>query len=197
MIELEKEDYILIRDFLGNDLSAFDKLVFKYQHTVYNLCLRMLGQPDDAADCAQETFIKVYKSLKCFEFKSTFTTWLYRITVNTCKNKLASAEYRRHKNFVLIDQPVNSEDESYYREIPDNSSSPAAVFEQKMTETKIMEAIQSLPSGQKILVILCDIEGRSYEEIAQITRLHLGTIKSRLARARHTLRRKLEGVITG
>ena len=85
----KKEDELLIQSFQADDVRAFDRLVIKYQDMVFNLCFRILGDYDDANDCSQETFIKVYKNLKGFRRQSSFTTWLYRITVNTCRNRLA------------------------------------------------------------------------------------------------------------
>jgi RNA polymerase sigma-70 factor (ECF subfamily) len=183
----------LIRNFLAGTVAAFDQLVLKYQNQVVNLCNRMLGNTADAADCAQETFIKVYAGLKHFQFKSSFSTWLYRIAVNTCKNKLASAEYRRREKTLSLSVPKPESDTPI--EISDFSGSPAEVFEKKETTELIMEAIGALPQEQRILIILCDLEEKSYQEIVEITGLRLGTVKSKLARARHLLRGKLEGAL--
>lgn len=186
-------DQDLIRDFLAGTVASFDQLVLKYQHPVFNLCNRMLGNTADAADCAQETFIKVYSGLKYFQFKSSFSTWLYRIAVNTCKNKLASAEYRRREKTLSLSAPKPENDTPI--EIGDFSGSPAEVFEKKETTELIMEAIAALPQEQRILIILCDLEEKSYQDIVEITGLRLGTVKSKLARARHLLRSKLEGAL--
>jgi len=89
-----QEDSVIIKAFLAETPGAFDKLVLKYQDMIFNVCYRILGDYEDADDCAQETFIKVYRSLKSFRFESGFSTWIYRIAVNTCKNKLSSMKYR-------------------------------------------------------------------------------------------------------
>ena len=190
-----RKDMTLIRAFQGGDKAAFDELVLKHQHKLYNLCYRFLGDYQEANDSAQETFIKVYRSLKKFRLESAFSTWLYRIAVNTCKNKLKSAEYRQKKKMVSLDNPVSLDHSSPAIEIKDETHSPAMELEKKERVRLIQEAINALPPGQKEVVTLRDIEGFSYEEIAQITGINLGTVKSRLARARLELRRKLRSVI--
>ena len=189
-----REDMTLIRAFQGGDKAAFDELVLKHQHKLYNLCYRFLGDYQEANDSAQETFIKVYRSLKKFRLESAFSTWLYRIAVNTCKNKLKSAEYRQKKKMVSLDNPVSLDCGGPAIEIQDETHSPAMELEKKEKMRLIQEAINALPPGQKEVVTLRDIEGFSYEEIVQITGLNLGTVKSRLARARLELRRKLRSV---
>ncbi len=187
-------DHQLILDFLGGNPEAFNQLLLQYKNPVYNLCCRMLENAGDAEDCAQETFIKAYFGLKGFRFKSSFKTWLYRIAVNTCKNKMTSAEYRSRQNIIELDKPISHLDDMYL-EIEDKSKSPETAALEKETAAAIMNAINSLPPLEKTLIVLCDIEDGSYEEIAAITGLKLGTVKSKLARTRHHLRSKLEGVI--
>lgn len=192
---IDQVDREWIKAFQSNDIGAFDKLVLKYKYRVFNLCYRFLGDYEEANDSAQETFVKVYRFLKNFKFKSTFSTWLYRITVNTCKNKLSSLKYRYRKNTVPIDSPKNTEMGSCSIEIGDESLSPPNQFERKEKEILIQKAIDSLPKEQKTVVILRDIEGLLYEEIVRITGYKLGTVKSKLARARQQLREKLRGLI--
>jgi RNA polymerase sigma-70 factor, ECF subfamily len=187
-------DNELINAFIKGNHSAFEKIVLKYQDRVFNLCYRLLGDRDEAEDSAQDVFIKVYRSLKGFRFKSSFYTWLYRVVINTCKNRIKSVEYRRSKSRVSID---NDKDNREYGipVITDNRPVPDKTLEQKEKMARIQEALNSLPSDQKTVVILCDIEGLSYEEIARITKNRLGTVKSKLSRARLGLRNKLEGII--
>jgi RNA polymerase sigma-70 factor (ECF subfamily) len=184
-----QKDRVLVRAFLAKDKSAFDKLVLKYQNKIFNLGYRLLGDYEEANDCAQEVFIKVYRSLKNFRFDSAFSTWLYRITVNTCKNKMASLQYRYNKKTLRLDNPRKSV------ELGDTSHSPPVVLERKEKERFIQKAINTLPEEQKTVVVLRDIEGLSYEEIANITGYNLGTVKSKLARARQQLRKKLKGIV--
>lgn len=189
------QDAALIRAFHEGDKAAFDKLVLKHKDRLFNLCYRLLGDYEEANDSAQETFIKVYRALKRFRFESAFSTWLYRIAVNTCKNKLKSSAYRQKRKMVPLDNPVLANRSQPSREIQDESQSPAIELEKKERMRIIQEAIDALPPEQKEVVTLRDIEGFSYEEVAEITGFNLGTVKSRLARARQDLRKKLRSVI--
>lgn len=188
------EDAILIRAFKGGDKTAFDKLVLKHKNKLFNLCYRFLGDYQEANDSAQETFIKVYESLKKFRFESTFSTWLYRIAVNTCKNKLKSSGYRRKKKMVWLDNPGWPDNSQPAIEVQDETYSPEKELEKKERMRMIQEAINTLPTEQKEVVTLRDIEGLSYGEIVEITGFNIGTVKSRLARARLDLRKKLRSV---
>jgi RNA polymerase sigma-70 factor (ECF subfamily) len=190
-----REDAILIRAFQGGDKVAFDELVLKHQHKLFNLCYRFLGDYQEASDSAQETFIKVYRSLKKFRFESAFSTWLYRIAVNTCKNKLKSSEYRQREKMVLLDNPISPDNSRPALEIQDKTHSPVRELEKKERMRIIQEAINALPPEQREVVTLRDIQGLSYGEIVEITGFNLGTVKSRLARARLELRKKLRSVI--
>ena len=190
-----QEDTALLKAFQVGEKDAFDKLVLKHKNRVFGLCYRILGDYEEANDCAQETFVKVYRSLERFRFDSTFSTWLYRIAVNTCKNKLKSTQYRRSKKMVRLDNPGNQEEGGHPVQVRDKSLSPAGELERKEIHVLIQKAIDSLPEEQKTVVVLRDIEGMSYEEIARIGGYNLGTVKSKLARAREKLREKLIGVV--
>jgi RNA polymerase sigma-70 factor (ECF subfamily) len=190
-----REDAVLIRAFQGGDKAAFDGLVLRHQHTLFNLCYRFLGDYQEANDSAQEAFIKVYRSLKRFRFESAFSTWLHRIAVNTCRNRLKSGEYRRKRETVSLDDPASPDHRSPGMRIRDESGSPAMALENKERMRLIQEAINALPPEQKEVVALRDIEGFSYEEIVEITGVNPGTVKSRLARARLELRKRLRSVI--
>jgi RNA polymerase sigma-70 factor (ECF subfamily) len=199
--QAQEQDFDLIKAFLENadDRASFNRLVLKYKDMVFNLCFRLLGDYDEANDCAQEIFIKVFNNLKKFKFESSFTTWLYRISVNTCKNNLSSLTSRMKKKMMSLDNPgVDHESltgSDYRIDARDNSYNPVKLYEKKEREIIIQEAVDSLKGKEKILIVLRDIEGKSYEEIVDITGLNMGTVKSRLARARQELREKLRGVI--
>lgn len=193
--EMPDEDRSLIDSLLSGNQDAFSRLLSKYKDLVYNLCYRLLEDPIDAEDCSQETFIKVYYALKGFKFKSSFKTWLCRITINTCKNKMASRDYRWRRKMVELDKPVLMIDDILMPEVEDPGASPETIIIKKETIRRVLKAIGSLPTLEKTLIILCDLEDTSYEEIAAITGLKLGTVKSKLARARHHLRGRLEGAI--
>ncbi|MDD5066251.1 MAG: sigma-70 family RNA polymerase sigma factor [bacterium] len=184
----------MIQAFQSRDGKAFDQLVLKYKNKVFNLCYQFLGHYEDAEDCAQESFIKVFHHLKDFRFQSSFSTWLYRIAVNTCKNKISSLEYRLRKRNIYLDKPKESDKGVFLQELPDDRSSPAVLLERKEMLSQIQQAIRSLSKKQRTLVILRDVEGLAYEEIVRITGFKLGTVKSKLARARDQLKEKLKGV---
>jgi RNA polymerase sigma-70 factor (ECF subfamily) len=189
----EQENIRLIKAFMAGDQTAFDRLIVLNQKMVFNLCYRFLGNYDDADDCAQEVFIKVYHSLKKFRFESRFTTWLYRVTVNVCKNRLGSLEYRLRRRRIRINQKRNKGNNSPALEIKDESLSPDSTIKRKEIDRLIREAVGRLPAPQKLVVVLRDMEGRSYEEIVEVTGFKLGTVKSKLSRARQQLRVKLKG----
>jgi len=191
--ETEVESLRLARLFLADDRRAFDKLILLHKTLVFNLCYRLLGDYDDANDCAQEVFIKVSRSLKGFRFESSFSSWLYRITVNTCKNRLHSLEYRLRSRRIRLGLVREMNNGTQQTEITNGRQSPEADLERKRISGLIQTAVSGLPARQKLVVVLRDIEGRSYEEIVELTGLKLGTVKSKLSRARQHLRAALEG----
>jgi RNA polymerase sigma-70 factor (ECF subfamily) len=191
----ELETTRLIRLYLRNDREAFNRLILMHKRLVFNICFRMLGDYDEADDCAQEVFIKVSRSLKGFRFGSRFDTWLYRIAVNTCKNRLNSKEYRLRSQKVRIDLERELDNGSKLMEIGDDSQSPTSEIINRQTGDLIQKAVDALPVHQKTVVVLRDIEGKSYEEIVEITGFKLGTVKSKLSRARQQLALVLRGKI--
>ena len=184
-----------IRAFLGGDREAFDRLVLHFQDRVFNLSYRMLGDYDEANDCAQETFVKVYRSLKDFRFEASFATWLYTIAANTCRNRLKSLEFRTRKQMVRIDPMETSDGAHASVELADPAPSALDRLTRHEQEIAVQRAIATLTEDHRTVVILRDIEGLSYEEIAAITGYTLGTVKSKLSRARQRLCEKLKGVI--
>jgi RNA polymerase sigma-70 factor (ECF subfamily) len=186
-------DSTLIKSFLGGDERAFDSLVNRYKNKVFNICFRMLGDYEEADDSAQETFIKVFRALKGFRFESSFSTWLYRIAVNTCKNKLSSLKYRFNRMMVRLDKPARNGNAGVGIEVQSKGAAPHNSIERRERELLIQRALDSLPKEQKMVVVLRDVEGLSYEEVARVTGLARGTVKSKLSRARDKLREKLKG----
>jgi len=193
--EQKKNDSELIKLFLAGEDEAFDILVLRYQDRVFRTCLRMLGNHEDADDTAQEAFVKVFGSLNKFKHESRFSTWLYAVTVNTCKNKLSSSAFRKKKQAVRIDLPVEHGDGEIEHQIPDESLSPGPQLERREKALLIQSAIDSLSFEHKQVVVLRDVEALSYEDIADATGYNLGTVKSKLARAREQLRKRLKELI--
>ncbi|MBW1764304.1 MAG: RNA polymerase sigma factor, partial [Deltaproteobacteria bacterium] len=163
-----EDDFILIQSFLEGDRIAFERLILGHKDRVYNLCFRFIGDNQDADDLAQEVFIKVFKSLKKFRFQSSFLTWLYRITINTCKNRIKSRDFKYRK--------MNVSDNI---EMIESKESPTISLEKKEKTRLIQDAINLLPIKQREIVILKDIDGLSYDEISKITGCKLGSLKSR------------------
>lgn len=167
------------------DVEAFEILVEKYQKKVFNIALRMLGNYDDASELAQEAFIKIYKSINSFKQESSFSTWIYRIATNVCLDELRR---RKNRNIAYIDEEIQTEDGEIRRELMDNSMSPEAVAELNEMRQAVNNAIMSLSEEHRIVVVMRDIHGMSYEEISKITNCPEGTVKSRINRARISLK---------
>lgn len=176
---------ILIKKCKKGDLDAFETLIKNHQKRAYNIALKMLKNPEDAMDISQEAFIKVFKYIDSYNNKSSFSTWIYRIVINTCLDYI-----KKNKNNVLyLDEPINTDDGSIKREITDNKNNPEKILEKKINNEDINKAISMLKVKHRMIIILRDIQGFSYEEISKMLNLPLGTVKSRVKRARENLRK--------
>jgi len=171
MIMNKVDDIDLIRRFKNGDRSSFEELVLKYQDRIYNLCRHILGNAHDAEDAAQDVFIKAYRNLENFKPEAALYTWLYRIGVNTC------IDYKRKSPDLIRNNPSLTDERSPERNI-----------EAKDTAQLIKIALAKLPEKLKAAIVLREIEGLSYEEIAEILNTSIGTVKSRISRARESLR---------
>lgn len=189
----EDEPQLIIRSQNG-DVNAFNSLVLRYQQAVYNVNLRMLGDRDTAADVTQETFIAAFRAIQSFRGGSSFRAWLLRIASNL------SCDYWRRANRHPADslESLTDEDEPYSASAmsslveTDREVNPEeALLNQELQEV-IQRGLEELPLDQRVAVILCDIQGLSYEEIATSTQTTLGTVRSRIARGRARLRNYLQ-----
>lgn len=182
------EDEVVIRNAQDGDVEAFEEIVEKYQSMIYNLSYRMLGNPDDAQEASQEVFIRIYKSINKFKFDSKFSTWVYRITNNYCLDLI-----RKNKNdTVYIEKEIQTEDGNIQRELPDEGISVEnSVIRSEKIEL-VRKAILKLPSEYRAVVVLRDLEGESYSDIANVLSLPEGTVKSRINRGRRELKNILE-----
>lgn len=177
----------LVRQAKAGDARAFEALVTAYETRIYNLALRYLGNPHDAEDAAQEVFLRVFRFLEGFQEESSFSTWLYRIGVNVCKDMLKARSQRQ-------EQPLGQEDEedgTHPIHIPDLRYDPETVYSETEKRELLCAAIEALPPRQREILILRDLQGLSYEELAEVLSLEVGTVKSRLARSRESLRKIL------
>ena len=171
----------IIEKVLGGDANAFEELVLKYEKTVYNLALRMVGNRDDAFDMAQEAFIKAYANLPSFRGDSKFSVWIYRITTNVCLDFLRSKSRKRHVSLTADD------DEDVQLDIPDPSSDPERQLMQKISMQTVEQGLQALPGKQRQILVMRELGGMSYAEIGEALSLEEGTVKSRIFRARKRL----------
>ena len=186
-----QDDSSLIRSFQKGNRESFDLLVMRYQDRIFNICHRFLGDHQEAEDLSQDIFVKVFRSLGRFRFESSFYTWLYRIAVNSCKNRVRSSSFKKAGKNLSLDHDLGTE----LAGKGDEKDNPSVYLEKKEQSRKIQEALNDLHPGQRAMIILRDIEGMSYEEIAGVTGKRLGTVKSGLSRARLMLNKRLEGVL--
>lgn len=181
-VTLLNQEFEWIQSFQAGDQQAFEELIRPHEKKVYNIALKLVKNEHDAYDLAQEALLKVYKALENFEYKSNFSTWLYRITYNTCLDFLR----KEKKNWqVSLDE---EKEDGVKLEIEDKSPTPEIAFEAKMTRQMISEAMDELDEVQRAVVVLRDVEGLSYDEIAALTDLNIGTVKSRINRGRTKLK---------
>lgn len=173
----------IVRRVLEGDADAFGAIVDEYQKNVYNLALRMTGNPEDAQDMSQEAFIKAFNSLASFRGDSKLSVWLYRIVSNVCLDFLRSRKRRQTVSLNMDDGEGGSSE----LEIPDLSAMPEEELNRRLTREAVRKGLLSLPEDQREILLLREIEGLSYDEIAQALGLEAGTVKSRIFRARKRL----------
>ncbi|NLB88242.1 MAG: sigma-70 family RNA polymerase sigma factor [Syntrophomonadaceae bacterium] len=180
----------LVKKSLQGDTEAFEELVFQYQNKIYALAYRYMGNEEDAYDMTQEAFLKAYRSLRTFKGDSSFGTWLYRVATNVCLDELRRR--KRRITTLSLDEPLATDEGEVEKEIPDTSPTADIIYEQKEFSKYIQNTLDQMKAEHKTVIILRDVMELSYEEIAEILNCSLGTVKSRLSRARNALRKKLE-----
>ncbi len=179
----------LIKKAQKGDVSAFEQIINRYQSVVYSVSYRYAENQDDASDMAQEIFLKMFRTINSFQFKSRLSTWIYRVATNTCldllkkrRNSLSESAYSYDVGYEDLGGNQN------FAEVEDTRFMPDKKAEEAETKDVINRAIRRLPDDYRTAVILRDIRGLSYEEIADITDCSVGTVKSRISRARKNLR---------
>ena len=183
----QSSDKKLVKRVQKGDKGAFDLLVLKYQHKIVNLVMRYVRDPELALDITQEAFIKAYRALPRFRGDSAFYTWMYRIAVNTAKNHLA-AQRRRPMDVELdLQDPEQYDLHSKLKE----TDTPEGVILGKELQETVERAIAALPEDLRTAIILRELEGMSYEEIAQTMECPVGTVRSRIFRARDAIGKKV------
>ncbi|GIV21407.1 MAG: RNA polymerase sigma factor [Armatimonadota bacterium] len=183
------EDRQLIERCRSGDREAFDELVRRYERQAYNLAYRLSGNYDDASDVVVEAFVRVFQGLHTFRGEAHFGTWLHRVVVNTFLDMRKRSKGRQN---VSLEEQLELDGDTLTRQIEDTAPGPEELVEKEEREEVLQRAIAQLPPERRILIVLYHFENLSYEEIAQMLNLPVGTVKSRLNRARLALREILE-----
>lgn len=170
----------------------FDNIVDRYEKPIFNLIYRMLGDAEEAADVTQETFVAAYRSYNDFRGGSSIYTWLYRIALNRCKNRFKEKDRRRDYESFSLDDRINKESSSAMADFVSSGENPHNELQRKELKEQIEQAISRLPYDYRIVVVLRDMHGLSYQEIAEAVDLSVDVVRTRLSRARGMLRQKLE-----
>jgi len=193
--ENNDEDEELVKRCASGDREAFNDLVIKYQKKIFGVAYRFVGDPEEANDLAQEIFTAAYQNLKSFRGDSKFSTWLFQIATNRGKNRF---KYLKRRGFFTNKGSSETDDEGdqSHRAWPDQTANPEELLSGNQIRKAVREAIDELEPDHREIVILRDIEGLSYDEIARILDLPEGTTKSRLHRARMVVKEKLQKVLS-
>ncbi len=184
-------DLALIKRVQQGDRSAFDLLVIKYQHKILKLIMRYVRDPSEALDVAQEAFIKAYRAAPSFRGDSAFYTWMYRIAINTAKNHLVAAGRRPTYYDLDLQDPEQYE---VFAKLKDVDTPEGLTLAEEIRQT-VNKAIQDLPEDLRTAILLREIEGMSYEEIAQTMECPVGTVRSRIFRAREAIDKRISPLL--
>lgn len=185
---MSNNEQLLLERSKAGDIAAFEKLIEVYQKKIYNLAYRMICNHDDAADIAQEALIRIFKSIANFKEQSSFSTWVYRITTNVCLDEIRKKKNRR---VLSLDEEIRVDDGEMQRQIMSDDPLPDEVVEREELRSIVNGAIDSLSEEQRLVITLRDIQGLSYDEIAEVLDCPSGTVKSRINRARQALKNVL------
>ena len=181
------KDKELVKKAKSGDREAFEQLVTEYEKKVYATAYRFMGSEADAMDMSQEVFIRVFRFLDKFNEESSFSTWLYRITVNVCKDGIKKRSGRSELPLEIPDE----DNDTYVNEISDTRYDPSELYEMTELKREIKQGIDTLPQNYREIIMMRDICGLTYEEISRSLELEIGTVKSRISRARERLRKYL------
>ena len=193
--QAEISDQELVSRAKGGDKFSFDTLMLRYEREVITVAYRMLGQYEDAVELAQDAFYRAYRALPGFRGEAAFRSWLYGITLNLIRNRRRWYARHRVSQTVSLDEPIDppGEEDPMKERIADPAPGPREEAARSELQSKLMRALEQLPVPFRAVVVLRDVKGLSYEEIAEICRERVGTVKSRLHRARIMLRERLGG----
>ncbi|MFC1762430.1 RNA polymerase sigma factor [Planctomycetota bacterium] len=191
------DDNVLIDRCRRGDSAALERLILKYQKRIYNVILRICPNPDDAAELTQETFVKVIENVEKFKGKSSFYTWAFRIAVNLTLNYCRRASKLEIRSLDSEDRDLAAKTSQQLREFlaDDRAPDPAVVAQNRELCDVVSNALNRLDDGHRTVIVLRDIEGMSYTQIANVLGIELGTVRSRLSRARSHFRQIVEAII--
>jgi len=184
-------DSAYIEKLRSGDADAFDKLVTRYSNEIYGLLYRLTSDGEEAADLMQETFLRALKAIKGFRGDSDLKTWLYRIAINESRNRFRWWKRRRREKTVSLDETLGNSESVYQDVLADNAASPEEETLRRERERILQTALRELPAIYREPIVLFDIEGLTYDEICRALELNQGTLKSRLARGRQELKKRL------
>ncbi|MFZ5641905.1 MAG: RNA polymerase sigma factor [Bacillota bacterium] len=191
-------DEVLVEMCKQGDLAAFEQLVEKHQSRVYTIAYRYMGNYADASDLAQEAFIKIYRSLGSYRGEASFQSWMYRLVTNACMDELRR---RGRAKTVSIEELMENKKGLTMSRVTTKSRLPEDAVIRRELQREVQNVLNTLSDEHRAIVVMRDIQGYSYEEIAELLQCSLGTVKSRLNRARHVLKEKLlarrEMLVTG
>ena len=190
------DDGVLVEQCRQGDSEATERLILKYQNRIYNAILRICANPDDAAELTQDTFVKVIENIDKFKGRSSFYTWAFRIGVNLTLNYCQRKVRIGFRSLDAEDNEDNGQAKQVLKEFlaDDSSPNPAVVAANKELSEIVVDALMKLREEQRVVVVLRDIEGMNYAQIAEVLDIELGTVRSRLSRARSNLREVIEAV---
>jgi len=189
----QREIEMLVERAREGDRAAFGQLVDEYKDKIYNYVARMLNDPYEAEDVTQEAFLRAFRSLPRFRGASSFHTWLYRIASNLAIDVVRKR--KRQEPTFSLDQPLESDEGEYERELPDETGGPEDRTSTRETRIAVRRAIMGLPEKLRDVMILYELQGETYEDIAGILDVPLGTVKSRLFNARNRLKESLQELV--
>lgn len=181
---ISEKESLLIKKAKEGDEGSFEALILSCKGKAYNIALRYVKNENDALDVLQESFIKIFRNLSKFNEESKFETWVYRIVVNTCNDFLRKNKNKYNEISVVLD----GNDDEKELDIPDNTPPPEAAILNKEHSEYILDCLEKIPIDHREIIVLRDIKGFTYEEISEILECSIGTVKSRISRARNNFK---------
>ena len=181
-------DEDLVRRSKNNDLQAFEELICRYERKIYNIAYRMMGNYEDANDIAQEAFLRAFQALNGFRGDASFSTWLCRIVTNLCRDEL-----RKRYRFSVesLDEEICLSEGEVKKQIPSSNPGPEEIYERQELQQRLQDLLMTLSPEFRLAIVLRDIQGLTYQEIAEQMECSMGTVKSRISRGRNYLKEKL------